>query len=283
LKEELRKELRQEKIYITFENEASELLSFNEFLQELGFEIPAGQPQSLTQENINKLIDESDIVRKRLSYKTLILERNKESKKIIWEREILGIKILTEVEDNYPIDAVILPADNLEMYFKEGVFGRPLVIIGDYEYQSYILDKEKRRYIVGDQKLFSKYDKDDIEPLYGPHEWHGMLRTSEFILTFVEQILMNYIILRELGGGKDRINIVVGSDGSRQSIGGILLLCPAVIPDQTIQRVIIDKFITGKNLYESGTIDEIALMQAKVMNRYNEKKAMIRGSKNLMF
>ncbi|MCK5109863.1 MAG: hypothetical protein KAR25_09240, partial [Methanosarcinales archaeon] len=82
LKDELMKELRQEKIYITKENEKSEILSFNEFLQELGFEIASGQKQPLTQDNIEKLITESNIVNRRLSYKTLNLIRDKKSQKI---------------------------------------------------------------------------------------------------------------------------------------------------------------------------------------------------------
>lgn len=281
LKEELRKELKQEKIYVTCENVASELLSVNEFLQELGFETPPDQPQSLTQEGINRLVEQSDSLRQRPSYNTLNLERNSELGMIIWEREVLGIRISTKIEDNYPADMVVLPADKLESYFKKGTFGRPLIIVGDYEYQSFILDKEKRRYVIGEPKSFSKYDKGDKEPLYC-HEWHGILKTSEFIPSFVEQILVNYIILRELGSQKERIKITVGSDGSRQSVGSFLLLCPAIIPDQEIQKLIIDSFIKAKNMYENGTIDEIALMQAKVMNRYNEKKAMIKGSRNLM-
>ena len=142
LKEELRKELRQEKIYVTYESEASELLSINEFLQELGFETPADQPQLLTQEEINKLGTQSDSLRKRLSYNTLNLERNSELGMIILEREVSGIRISTKIEDNYPANAIVLPADKLETYFKEGIFGRPLVVVGDYEYQSFILDKD---------------------------------------------------------------------------------------------------------------------------------------------
>lgn len=279
LKEELRKELRQERIYVTFENEKSELLSINEFLQELGFEIPADQLQKITQENIDRLIAQSDALKRRFSYKTISLKRNRKPKKIIWEREILGIKILTELEDNYPNNAIILPADNLEMYFTEGVFGKPLIIIGDYEYQSYILDKEKRRYIVGDPNTFSKYDKGDEEPLYGPHPWHGTLKTSEFIPTFTEEILINYIILRELGIRGIKVN--VGSDGSMQFGGDTLLICPAVIPDQKIQKVLLKNLKKAINLYESGAIDEIALLQAKVMNRYNEKKAATKRSQNI--
>lgn len=276
LKDSLMNELKQEKIYITKENEKSELLSFNEFLQELGFEVVIGQKQLLTQDNIEKLIKESNIVNRRLSYKTLNLIRDKKSQKIIWEREILGIKIVTKIKDNYPQDAAILPADALEKYFSEELFGKNIIIIGDYEYQSYILDKEKRRYIIDNPQNFSKYDKGDQEPLYGPHAWHGLLRTSEFIPTFVEQILINYIILREMGVPKDKIKINVGTDGSMQVGEPYLLLCPAIIPDTEIQEVILDFIKKAANMYETSSIDEIALMQAKVMNRYNEKKALLK-------
>jgi hypothetical protein len=281
-KDKLREELKQHKIYVTFENSASELLSVNEFLKELGFEVIPEQPQSLTQDDVQNLIRQSDKVQKRLGYRTLSLTRDAHLKNIIWEREILGTKLCTRFEDKYPADAVILSADNLEDYFKMDYFGKLLVVVGDYEYQSFILDKERRRYVVGDPASFSKYDKGDLEPLYGPHAWHGTLRTSEFIPTYVEEILINYIILRELGARKERIVINVGSDGSMQSVGRLLLGCPAYIPDKAVQIAIMDGFIRAKNLYENGTIDEIALMQAKVLNRYNEKRALIKGSRKLM-
>jgi len=282
LKDELREELRQHKIYVTFENGASELLSVNEFLQELGFEINSDQLQSLTQDNMRKLIEQSDKVQTRSGYRTLSLTRDTVSGTLVWEREILGTKLCTNIEDNFPTEAVILSADKLEDYFKEDTFGKPLIVIGDYEYQSFILEKEKRRYVIGDPISFSKHNKGDREPLYGPHAWHGMLRTSEFIPIFVEQILINYIILRELGSQKERIIVNVGSDGSSQSVGNFRLLCPAVIPPKIVQQAIIDSFVKAKDIYEEGTIDKIALMQAKVMNRYNEKKALISGSQNLM-
>lgn len=282
LKDNLRKELRQEKIYITYEREASELLSVSEFLQELGFEIPPDQPQALTQDEVNKLVEKSASLKGREGYRTLRLERDSKLGVVLWERSVLGIHILTKIPDKFPRNAVILSADNLEDYFKQDTFGKPLIVVGDYEYQSFILDKEKRRYVIGEPASFSKYDKGDAEPLYGPHDWHGKCRTSEFIPIYVEQLLISYIILRELNIQKERIIIVVGSDGARQSVGSFLLLCPAVIPDKEVQKAIIDNFIKAKSLYENGTIDKIALMQAKVLNRYNEKKAMIIGSRNLM-
>ena len=273
LKDELGEELKQHKIYVTFENGASELLSVNEFLQELGFEINSSQRQSLTQDDIRRLIERSDKVQTRSGYRTLSLTRNTESKILVWEREILGTKLCTKIEDNYPNNAFILSADNLEQYFKTDTFGKPLVVIGNYEYQSFILDKERRHYIIGHPEVFSAYDKGDEEPKFF-HEWHGALRTSQFIVIYLEELLVNYIILRELVAQKERIIMNVGSDGAMQSGGGLLLRCPAHIPRKEVQTTILDGFIKAKNLYENGMIDEIALMQAKVLNRYNEKKAM---------
>jgi hypothetical protein len=277
LKDELREELKQHKIYVTFENRASELLSVNEFLQELGFEINSNQRQSLTQDDIRRLIEQSDKVQTRSGYRTLSLRRDTESKTLVWEREILGRKLCTRIEDNYPNDAVILSADNLEQYFKTDTFGKPLVVIGNYEYQSFILDKERRRYIIGPPEALSAYDKGDEEPKFF-HEWHGALRTSQFIVIYVEQLLVDYIILRELVAQKERIIMNVGSDGAMQSGGRLLLHCPAHIPRKEVQMAILDGFIEAKNSYEKGTIDEIALMQAKVLNRYNEKKAMAKSN-----
>lgn len=280
LKEQLSKELRQEKIYITYEREASELLSVNEFLQELGFETPSEQPQLLAQEEINRLVDQSTSLQRREGYKTLRLERNLEQGAVLWERQILGIRISTKIKDTFPKDAVILAADNLESYFKKDSFGKPLVVLGDYEFQSFILDKEKRRHILQPES-FLQYNKGNEEPRFY-HDWHGVLKTSEFIPTYIEQLLTNYIILRDLGAQNERITIVVGTDGSLQSVGRIMLRCPAYIPDKDVQIAIIDGFIEAKNMYENKAIDDVALMQVKVMNRYNEKKVMIAGSKNLM-
>lgn len=275
LKQQLMKELSQEKIYVTKEGEKSELITRNEFLQELGFEVPANQNQSFTQENIEKLVNQSEIVRNRLSYKTLSIKRNKNLKTIEWEREILGIKIKTNIPDNFPEDAEFIGADNLERCFREEMLGKFFVVVGDYEFQSYILDKEKRGYVVGTPEKFTKFNEKGREPLYGPHPWHGRLKTSEFIPIFVEQILINYIILREIGVKPIKLN--VGSDGSMQWGGGKLLRCPAVIPSKKVQNEILRNIRYAIRQYENGSINEIALKQAKTLNRYNEKKAMLKG------
>ena len=151
------------------------------------------------------------------------IKRNTNLKTIEWEREILGIKIKTNIPDNFPEDVESIGADNLERCFREEMFGKFFVVVGDYEFQSYILDKEKRVYVVGTPEKFTKFNEKGRQPLYGPHPWHGRLKTSEFIPIFVEQILINYIILREIGVKPIKLN--VGSDGSMQWGGGKLLRC----------------------------------------------------------
>jgi len=280
LKDKLREELRQHKIYVTFENEASELLSVNEFLQELGFEINSNQQQSLNQEDIQRLVEQSEKVKTRSGYRTLSLKRDIESKTILWEREILGTRLCTSINDNFPTEAIILPADNLEQYFDKDTFGKPLIVVGEYEYQQFILDKERRRYVIGNPDVFTKYEKGDEEPKFF-HEWHGVLKTSEFIPIYVEELLVNYMILRELGNPKERVIINVGSDGSYQYLSGHLLHCPAHIPDKEVQIAVLENLIKAQKLFENAEIDEITLMQAKVLNKYNEKRAMLISSHKL--
>jgi hypothetical protein len=275
LKKQLMEDLSQEKIYVTKESEKSELLTINEFLQELGFEIPSDQSQSFTQDNIEKLVNQSEIIKNRFSYKTLSLRRNKKLKNIEWEREILGIKIKTTIPDVFPNNAEFIGVDNLEICFREQMRGKIFVVVGDYEYQSYILDKEKRVYIVGGPDKFKEYDEKGKEPLYGPHPWHGLLTTSQFIPIFTEQILINYILLRETGIKPVEIN--VGTDGSMQWGGGKLLRCPAVIPSKKVQQEIMKNIIYAQKQYEDGSISEVALLQAKTLNRYNEKKALLKN------
>jgi hypothetical protein len=269
-------DLSQEKIYVTKESDNSELLTINEFLQELGFEIPLDQPQSFTQENVEKLVAQSSVLRNRFSYKTLSIVRDSSSGLIVWEREILGIKVKTTFEDCYPKEAIVVAADQIETCFREEMFGKSFVIVGDYEYQSYILDKEKRRYIVNSPENFTKYNVKNKEPRY-THPWYGSLETAEFIPTFVGQILVNYIVLREAGVPSKDIKINVGSDGSMQTGGGRLSLCPAIIPSEDVQKVILDNLIEAIDKYANGSIDEIALMQAKALNRFNEKSAMMKS------
>ncbi|MFC1939690.1 HAMP domain-containing protein [Chloroflexota bacterium] len=191
-----------------------------------------------------------------------------------------GTRLCTSINDNFPTEAIILPADNLEQYFDKDTFGKPLIVVGEYEYQQFILDKERRRYVIGNPDVFTKYDKGDEEPKFF-HEWHGVLKTSEFIPIYVEELLVNYMILRELGNPKERVITNVGSDGSYQYLSGQLLHCPAHIPDKEVQIAILENLIKAQKLFENAEIDEITLMQVKVLNKYNEKRAMLIGSHKL--
>ena len=52
---------------------------------------------------------------------------------------------------------------------------------------------------------------------------------------------------------------------------------PAVIPSKKVQNEILRNIRYAIRQYENGSINEIALKQAKTLNRYNEKKAMLKG------
>ncbi len=65
--------------------------------------------------------------------------------------------------------------------------------------------------------------------------------------------------------------------GSFQHGGGKVLACPAPIPVKEVQEVIIEKLSKAIAAYETGSIDDIALMQAKALNRFHEKKAMAKA------
>ena len=63
--------------------------------------------------------------------------------------------------------------------------------------------------------------------------------------------------------------------------GDKLLLSPATIPDKNTQKILMKTLRESIDKYEDGTIDRIALMQAKVKNRYNEKKAIMTGNRKI--
>lgn len=275
LKLTLFKKLNQEKIYLTKESSKSEIITINEFLDELGYEVSPYDNLELTQENVNKLVTNSEWAKRRFTYKTISLERDISAKKIIWEREILGIKITTLLDDEYSLDYRLVPADRMEELFDLNTKNSKVLVIGDYEYQSYILDTEKRRYIANTPRFYELYDIDKTKPYY--HPWFGELSISEFIITFSEQVLINYIILRENSFKKEQIKINVGSDGSLQVAGEIMMSCFAKIEDKKIQLAIMDNLELALQKYEKGIIDDIALEQAKVLNRYQQKIATFKS------
>jgi Glu-tRNA(Gln) amidotransferase subunit E-like FAD-binding protein len=59
----------------------------------------------------------------------------------------------------------------------------------------------------------------------------------------------------------------------------ILFHCPAVIPEEVVQKEIMRCLDTALNNYESGTFNPIAVLQAKAKNSYILKRAFVRRSR----
>lgn len=269
-KKELEVLLKQEKIYLTQTGHKEEILSLQEFLKELGIEINDLKNLNEDSEFINRIVKNQESLFYRIGYKTINLSRDKN--KIFWEREIAGIRFISEFDDNYPSNTLILSNDTLETAFTPKNLGKPIVLIGDYESQKYALDKSKLMFLI-------KIPFEDYPKLDGAffHPWYGYLDTKKFTLFFTGQVLINYIILRDLGVKPNEINISVGSDGAMITARKHLLLNPAKINDDKLQKFIIKCIEIGREKFEKNDIDPLALKQAKVLNRYSEKIAMLKA------
>jgi len=275
-KEELAKSLRQEKIYVTKTGSKEELISFKEFFTELGLEI-ANQSRT-EEENIRlaeQIISNQDFVLKRLGYETLVLQRDKTNKKIIWERKICGIRVKSEFEDTLSEELILCGADQIDL-LGEAIFGnKPIAIIGDYEYQKYILEKFSYRPLI-EAKLGDIPNNIAFIDQQGNH-----INTKRFIELFTMSVFCNYMALREENYLSDDIKINIGQDGSMQIAeskinGNNLLHNPAIIKDKAIQLEIIRCVTEAVNLFETNQLDSIALLQAKARSSYIKNRAALR-------
>jgi len=276
LKSELSKSLNQEKIYVTKTNDKKELLSFSEFFNEIGLEVDFKDDSKEQNQNLAKqIISSKEFIDKRLGYETVVLQRDLASKKIIWERNICGLRLKSEFEDIYPIESVIIAADQIDILGDALFAGKLIIIIGKYEFHKYSLEKFKYKPIVEarlgeikDEKTF--LDRDGV-----------LITTKKFIELFSMSVFCNYLALREENYLSSEIEINVGSNGSMQtgkshSNGNCLLHSPAVITDKATQIEIIRCIDESISLFESNNTDSIALLQAKARNNYINNRAAIR-------
>lgn len=277
LKEELCQTLGQEKIYVTKTGEKEELISFKEFFIELGLELQT--VNNTEDENLTlagQIVTNQDFVLKRLAYETLLLQRDFENKKIIWERQICGIKLKTEFEDNLPKDIVLCGADQLNQ-LGEAIFkNKEIVIVGDYEYQKYFLEKISYKPLV-EANLKSVENETAFTDQQG-----NPITTKKFIELFTMTIFSNYMVLREENFQASEIKINVGSDGSMQigenkMNGNYLFHCPAIIKKKEVQDLVLDCLKQTIELYENNKLDTIALLQTKARTRYVKNRAMVRN------
>lgn len=275
LKKDLQERLLQEKIYVTKQDSKQELLSFIEFFNEIGVQIASHNVNKEASKIAKQLVNNIDFVLQRLGYETTLLRRDHKLKKIIWERKLCGIKIKSEFDDTYP-DVKIIAADQFIEIGDAMLRESPFVLIGTYEFQSYILEKRNHHNL-------TEVDSTALGVFKNPYSTSQSgepLSVIAFIELFTMSVFVNCLILREEGFLPREIRANVGCDGSLQQgdseIGNILLHCPAVIPDKIVQNEIIRCLDIALNNYELGTLNPIALLQAKAKNSYVLKRAVVR-------
>lgn len=277
LKNELCNTLGQEKIYVTKTGDREELITFKEFFSELGLELQiTNNSEDDNLKLAEQLVLKHDFILKRLAYETLVLQRDLENKKIIWERKICGIRLRTEFEDNLPTDIVLCGADQLNK-LGEAIFNnREIVIVGDYEYQKYFLEKISYKPLV-EAKLENL--KNDIAFT----DQHGNpITTKKFIELFSMNVFSNYMVLREENFQATEIKINVGQDGSMQigendKNGKYLFHCPAIIKNKAVQELVLACLKQAIDQYENNQLDSIALLQTKARTNYVKNRAMVRN------
>lgn len=274
LKNDLARQLRQEKVYVTKTGNKEELLSFKEFFQDLGIEHTSASPDD-NYTLAKEMVSQPDFILKRLGYETLVIQRDTTNKKIIWERKICGLRIKSEIEDNIPDNAILIGADQLDT-LGEAIFGDKLIVlIGNYEYQKFILEKFSYRPLVEANMTGISNTVAFLDKKRNP------IDTKKFIELFAMSVFCNYIAFREENYLQSEIRINVGSDGSMQigenkKNGNYILHSPAIIKDQKVQLEIIRCVETLVDLFETNRLEPIALMQAKARNSYINNRAILR-------
>lgn len=280
LKDELCQTLGQEKIYVTKTGDREELISFKEFFSEFGLELETSNNNEV--ENLKlaeQIVINHDFILKRLAYETLVLQRDIENKKIIWERKICGIRLRTEFEDNLPSDIILCGADQLNK-LGEAIFkNKEIVVVGDYEYQKYFLEKFSYKPLV-EAKLGNLENDVAFKDQQG-----NLITTKKFIELFSMSVFSNYMVLREENFQASEIKINVGQDGSFQTgendkNGKYLFHCPAVIKNKAVQELVIECLKQTIAQYEDNKLDSIALLQSKARTNYVKNRAIIRNAIN---
>lgn len=275
LKKDLQAKLGQEKIYVTKESSKEEMLSYEEFLKEVGIEVEEGLTNSNKKAVIEQIVGRLDFVMQRMGYETLSIRRDRDAKKIVWERLLSGIRLTTTLDDPYPDGISILAADQIDRQAQH-LFDENCVLIGHYEFQRYAIERQPIKPLV----------KSTIEtlPTFQCIEYMSpqgdILNVRQFVERFTMSVVTNIAVLRDHGYRPDEISVNVGSDGSlqigRNSTASHVLHQPAHIPDKEVQQEILRCLSECCEKFESGTFDPFALHQAKALNQYILKRAFLR-------
>lgn len=276
LKAELQSRLRQEKIYVTKESSKEEMISFEEFFDEVGIEAEVVGDDKAKIRLARQMVGRLDFVMHRMGYETLAIRRDRVAKKIIWERQLCGIRLVSVLDDPYPDDATIFAADQLERVTRH-LFTDNCVVIGHYEFQRFAVDRLPiRPFVKSTIKVTAGFQMTGYLSQDGQEE----LTVRQFVERFTMSVVANLMVLRDHGFRPNEISINVGSDGSMQvtkgELGTYLFYVPAPIPDKEVQLEILRCVGECCDMLDDGTLDPLSVMQAKAMNQYVLKRAFLR-------
>lgn len=276
LKNELQQSLDQEKIYITKQTAKQELLTFDEFFDEVGIEPQTSDVRQEAAQLVKRLTTNFSFVLQRLGYETTALIRNVEKNIITWERKLCGIRLKTELNVSLPDGVKIIAADQVTELGDALASDEDFALIGGYEFQSFILDKHRPVNLV---KVGEEFLSESAKPYRS--QYGELLSTKRFIEEFSMTIFTNWVILRDEGFLPSEIKINVGQDGSMQWTTAtdrpkLVLRSPAIIDEPKVQKEIIRCLGEFLSAHEDSALDELAILQAKAKNNYILKRAIVR-------
>lgn len=274
LKNELKERLKQDKVYVTRQASKEELLSFSEFFDEIGVLSPRDDEKEEAKQIAQQLTKQLSFVLERLGYETTTLRRDRERSKIIWERKLCGIRLKSELVDTLPAEVKLIAADQVSELSDVIAGESPFAIIGGYEYQAFILEKQARHSLADIRKHVL-----DIRTGYSLVTGEAV-PAGRIIEDFVAAVLTNCVALRDEGFLPKDIRINVGKDGSLQIASNgkttVLLHSPAILPNKIIQKEILRCLRQVLERHEANDLDPIAVMQAKATHSYIIVRALIR-------
>jgi len=275
-KTDLAIKLRQEKIYLTREQSKTEVITYDEFLAEVGLEISAGASDAEKRRIAQTAISNVNFVIARMSYETTLLRRDTVRDKIIWERKICGIQLRSELPDNCQPGVQLVAADRVDHYVEWLKNPSDVFVVGDWEFQKFVLSRRPFTPLVeaeipsGINFEIKQYLSQSGEPI----------SHKRFIEEFTMSIICGVMAFRDEGFLPEEIAVSVGSDGSVQWTKDperkIVFVSPASIPDIPIQHEVLRCIRLGIEALQQGTLPLLGVQQAKALHRYVFKRGVAR-------
>jgi hypothetical protein len=275
-KVELQKQLNQSKIYLVRETNKSEVITFDEFFGEVGLVVDPNLEENDKRRIASDACANVDVLIRRMGYETTALKRDRELGVIIWERYIAGFKLRTEIHDDFPLDATIVAADRIDHHADALVKLNNTIVVGDWEYQSFILSRVPFTPFVPvnvpESSQASRFLNQKSEPI----------SVQRFIEEMTMLVMCGIMALRDEGFFPADISLTVGSDGAMQwtkgDRGNIVFYNPAQITDRNVQQEIIRCLKVAIADLEQGNCPRAAIQQAKAMHKYIFKRGAIRAA-----